>query len=126
VPRKEDIMGVSVDLLPLTTMMGDSTVTSLIQDVCESIDTSKYSTGVINARSVHSFNASLIVEGSDDGQTFVSLVAIAAGTVGRSTPAYLNRAEAFGSATRLYRYIRWRVAASVAWEFCGRVNVVLK
>ncbi|MBM4354898.1 MAG: hypothetical protein FJ109_14110 [Deltaproteobacteria bacterium] len=92
-------MGVSVDLLPLTTMMGPSTLTTVTQEVCESIDTSKYSTGVVTARSVHSSSIDFIVEGSDDGQTFVSLLTIAAGTVGRTTPVYLNRSEAFGSST---------------------------
>ena len=64
-------MGVSVDLLPLTTVMGDDDITEVVQEVCESMDTSKHSTGVITARSVYSDGVRLIAEGSDDGQSFI-------------------------------------------------------
>jgi len=126
---RERTTGVSIELLPLTTIMGDDTVVSVVQEVCESIDTSRYRTGVITARSVQSLGVDLVVEGSDDGQAFIALLEIPAATVRTATAKHLNRSEAFGSSGRLYRILRWRLAGLISpvdWEFCGRVNVVLK
>jgi len=107
--------------------MGDNTTTEVMQEVCESVDTSKYATGVITARSVFSDGAALYVEGSDDGQSFIVLLSIPSGTMGTAQSVHLNRSLPFGSGARLYRILRWRLATSgIAWEYCGRANVVLK
>jgi len=71
--------------------------------------------------------SSSYVEGSDDGQSFIVLLSIPSGTMGTAQSVHLNRSLPFGSGARLYRILRWRLATSgIAWEYCGRANVVLK
>jgi len=121
-------MGVTIDLLPPGTIEGDST-DELVQEVCESIDTSKHSTGVasiyILKRSAGTpNNTKLVVEGSDDGQSFVTVVQMDA--VGRAE-MQMNRSEPPGSAARLYKIMRWKIVPGAAnWVLCSRATVTLK
>jgi len=120
-------MGMTLDLLPLTTMAGQ-TGADVAQTICESIDTSKYTTGVVKGKLLGltptTTPPSLIIEGSDDGQAFVPILTLNSQIAGKQ---YLNKTEQPGSEGRLYRILRWRVhPGATTWMICGRVTVTLK
>lgn len=125
-------MGVTVELLPLTTIEKAANEI-VIQDVSETIDTSRYSSGTITLRVLKSRNggpgdATIDVEGSDDGQTF-SAIALLSKTGGPhpGTTVYLNKSVDSSDATYLWRYLRWVITpGDVDLQFCGRITVVLK
>jgi hypothetical protein len=122
-------MAVAFELLPITTVEGDVAM-PVVQEICESVDTSAYRTGVVTGRMFKGLSCDLYVEGSDDGQTFVTVLTLS----GAASPGgfdkdevQLNQTEPPGSAGRLYRILRWRLDGTAGgWEFCGRVGIVLK
>jgi len=114
---------VNVELLELTTMVGQ-TNTPRCQDISDSIDTSRHDSAVATIRVLDATNCAFHLEGSDDGQSFVSLKDL---TAPSSEPVYLSKAQQPGDATRLYRVLRWRVVPTTSeWWCCARVSVALK
>jgi thiamine phosphate synthase YjbQ (UPF0047 family) len=90
-------MGISVELFPLGTIKTDN-ATDVTQDVCESVDTSRYKTGVVSAFCSRSTSSVLIVEGSDDGQSFVEISRLDAVEAWMKR---LNKSESYGTTARL-------------------------
>ena len=118
-------MGIVVELLPESTIegTGDSEV---FQDVCDTVDTSRYASGVVSARCLGKYLCTLKAQGSDDGQSFVDLTSLLDND---NIVAYLNKAQPPGSVSRLYRYIRWAVKpdqSALNWYTCGRITLTLK
>jgi len=123
-------MGVTVELLPLTTIEKAANEV-IIQDVSETIDTSRYRSGTITARVLKARDsggdARLDVEGSDDGQTFSAISALTIAVGPDSKTVYLNRSVDSNDATYLWKYLRWVITpGGTNLEFCGRITVVLK
>jgi len=128
-------MGVTVELMPLTTIEKDANEV-IIQDVSETIDTSRYSSGTITLRVLKNRNnvlatpgdATIDVEGSDDGQTFSAINDLSiTGGPNPGVTVYLNRSVDSSNADYLWRYLRWTITpGDVDLEFCGRITVVLK
>jgi hypothetical protein len=121
-------MATTIELLMLTTAMGD-TDDDVYQAVCESVNTSRHSSGVLTARMLRGTNLTgFIIEGSEDGQTFAEIAKLSAPGL---TTKYLNRTEPpERTDKRLWKIIRWRIDPSGTptneWEFCGRATLVLK
>jgi hypothetical protein len=125
-------MGVTVELLPLTTIE-KALNEEISQNISDTIDTSRYSSGAITARVLKSSGTGagpeLRIEGSDDGQTFepVSRMIITGAEAPATKKANLNRAVHRGSDEYLWRYFRWVLdPPTTNMEFCGRVTIVLK
>jgi len=123
-------MAITIELLPLTTIEGDGDA-DVVQEVCESIDTSRYSSAIVTAE-VHTnrqippgdLEGDLVIEGSDDGQEFVPVLTVRGIDLKEQ---HLNRTEQPGTPTRLYRFLRWCISPGGAgWQFCGRATVTLK
>ena len=113
----------SIELLELSTMEGQST-TPRCQDISDSIDTSRHESAVATMRVIEATLCVLHLEGSDDGQSFVSIKSMSAAD---NQPVYLSKTQQPGETTRLYRVLRWRVVPTDAgWVCCGRISVVLK
>jgi hypothetical protein len=120
-------MGITVDLFPLMTHEGDASDTRY-QDINETIDTSRYSSAVVEGTVIGAANVTnVLVEGSDDGQDFSTVLTLS-GTAPDDGVAYLNRTQQPSSpTTRLWRYLRWAIDPSATdWHVCGRITVTLK
>lgn len=125
-------MGASVELLPLTTIEGEG-ADPLYQDVGETIDTSRYESGVVTSRVLQvetdtpgTYDLTFTVQGSDDGESWSTIMSFTA--PGEDTK-YLNRSQQPEQGEYLWRYVRWILTPSTGttdWKFCGRVTVVLK
>ena len=123
-------METTVDLLPLTTIQGEGTAV-FYQDVGETIDTSRYESGIVVSRVLQSDatvtkTLTFTVEGSDDFESWNTIMAFTAPDI---TTAYLNRTQQPEQGDHLWRFIRWTLtpeASTVDWVFCGRVTIVLK
>jgi hypothetical protein len=86
---KEERMGVTVELFPLGTVEGNASG-SYYQDISETIDTSRYNSAVLSGQVIGAANlTSLLIEGSDDGQDFVTALTIS-GTAPAEGLGYLN------------------------------------
>ena len=104
-----------------TTLMGDNATDTATQDASGFEDTFRSDTAVVSAVVHKRVNCSLNQEtaATKSGPWNV------AATVDSTGVVYLQAQP--GAANKLERYLRWRVAATVAnWEICFRLGMVLK
>jgi len=117
-------MARQVELFELQTVESDLQ-NDRYQDIADSIDTSRYQSGFAIVRALEVTNCELVMQGSDDGQTFVDIGTLSG--PGVSDPICLNRDEQPGTTRRLYRILRWKITAlGTNWVCCGRISLVLK
>lgn len=114
-----------VDVQDWMTMWGDYSVyTEIEQSIEESIETSGSSNGIAILETLAIENCTVYLEGSDDGQTFVTVTST--GTDEDQKQVYLDTSANFGSSTRLYKFLRWRLANTSADYYATfRVRVIL-
>jgi hypothetical protein len=100
----------------------------LIQEQDRWIDTTRYSSAVVEAECPLISNCTLLIEGCDvQGGSFTTHTALTASTAG-AIQLYLQRSAPYGSSDRLSSLIRWRIEgnAGAEWNVMFRLNLVLK
>lgn len=115
-----------IDVRDWITMWVDDTVyTELRQEIEDSIDTTGAVTAVARLETLAVENCSVYLEGSDDGQQFVTVTST--GTDEDQQQVYLSASANFGTAGRLYKYLRWRLERLSAGSFYAtfRIRVIL-
>lgn len=115
-----------VDVRDWITMYGDGSVFHEVkQEIEESIETTGAATAVARLETLGVSNATVYLEGSDDGQNYVSVISTAAAE--DTQQVYLSASANYGTAGRLFKYLRWRIAEVSASAFYAtfRIRVIL-
>jgi len=114
----------TIELRDWITLRGVSPAfATLAQEVDETLDTEGASYGHAELQTLRCASCTVFLEGSDSGQTFEPVLS-ATGGAGLTT-ARLNKEVPAGQAGRLYRYLRWRIAATDSWTATFRISVTL-
>ncbi len=102
-----------------------TTFSELRQEIGQSILTEGAVSALARLETLRVENCTVDLEGSDDGQTFVTLVSTSNEDAVASV--YLNLSANYGTTNRLYKYLRWRLVRSSAADFHAtfRIRVIL-
>jgi len=102
-----------------------SDIPEVKQEIPYCIETTGSSTASARLETLAVENCTVYLEGSDTGQEFITLTSTASSEQLKNI--YLSRSKDYGSSERLYKYLRWRVAATGSgdWYVTFRIRVIL-
>ena len=115
-----------VDLREWFTLRGTyADIPEIKQQIENGIETVGAATASARLETLAAENCTVYLEGSDTGQEFITLTSTANDE--QTKDIRLSRSKDYGSANRLYKYLRWRVAATSSgdWHATFRVRVIL-
>ncbi len=114
-----------VDVRDWNTLFVDTTLTELRQEIEQSILTEGAATALARLETLRVENCTVHLEGSDDGQAFVTLLSTT--TEDDVVSTYLSISANYGTPGRLYKFLRWRLERLSAGDYFAtfRIRVIL-